>query len=70
MAWINAQEQLESTAWARYIVIPDKTQPTNIEDARGQLLVEAQWAVVWGGASWGAIALSSRNTDWHHHCNC
>jgi hypothetical protein len=39
-AWINAQERLESTSWACYMVIPDETQPTNIEEARGQLPVQ------------------------------
>jgi hypothetical protein len=46
-AWINAQERLKNTGRARYKVIPDETPPSNIEEARHQLPVEAQWAVEW-----------------------
>jgi hypothetical protein len=46
-AWINAQERLINTSWAWYMVIPDKTPPSNIDEARRQLLAEAQWAVEW-----------------------
>ncbi len=46
-AWINEQEQLENAGWARYMVIPDDTLPTDIEEVRGQLPAEAQWAVEW-----------------------
>ena len=46
-AWINEQEQLENAGWTRYMVIPDDTLPADIEEVRGQLPAEAQWAVEW-----------------------
>jgi hypothetical protein len=42
MTWINAQERIENTGWARYMVTPDETPPSNIEKARRQQPVGVQ----------------------------
>ena len=45
--WINDQERLEDTGWARYLKLPHETAPTTIDEAKAKLPAEAQWAIEW-----------------------